>query len=135
MNISFNRFFLQNSIIAKLWSSFQSTIKNFSTIIDSKSKKFLMSKDRIRLMRFCQFATQFTIWFLNDDCFKTWNFLCICFFIWSSIYLYLMIKSCKIFLMKIDIHFEKMYVLIQTRIASFTLSILWIILTICFFFV
>jgi hypothetical protein len=36
--------------------------------------------------------------------------------------------------MKVNINFEKMYVLIKTRIASFILSILWVILTIYFFF-
>jgi hypothetical protein len=93
-----------------------------------------MSKIRIRLLRFFQFITQFSIWFLNDDCFKIWNFSCICFFIWSSIFLYLMIKSCKISFMRADINFEKMYVLIEAWIALSTLNILWVILTICFFF-
>jgi hypothetical protein len=124
--------------IIQLWqnveSHFRSTIKNFSTNIVLKSKKFLISKIRIRLLKFFQFITQISIWFLNDDCFSAWNFLCICFLIWSSIFLYLMIKSCNISLMKTNIIFEKMYVLIKTRIASFILSIFWMILTICFSF-
>jgi hypothetical protein len=33
-------------------------------------KKFLISKVRIRLLRFSQFVTQISIWFLNDDCFN-----------------------------------------------------------------
>jgi hypothetical protein len=64
---------------------FRSAIKNFSTNIVSKSKKFLISKVRIRLLRFSQFVIQISIWFLNDDCFNAWNFSCICFLIWSSI--------------------------------------------------
>jgi hypothetical protein len=112
----------------------RSTIKNFSTNIVSKSKKFLISKVRIRLLRFSQFATQISIWFLNDDCFNAWNFSCICFLIWSSIFLYLMIKTCIIFLMKANINFEKMYVLIDARIASFILNILCVIFVTCFFF-
>jgi hypothetical protein len=91
-------------------------------------------KVKIRFLRFSQFVIQISIWFLNDDCFNTWNFSCICFLIWSSIFLYLMIKSCNISLMSANINFEKMYVLIKARIASFILSILWVILTICFFF-
>ncbi len=113
---------------------FRSTIKNFSTNIVSKSKKFLISKIKIRLLRFSQFVTQISIWFLNDDCFNAWNFSCICFLIWSSIFLYLMIKTCNIFLMKANINFEKMYILIEARIASFILSILWVIFAICFSF-
>ncbi len=87
---------------------FRSTIKNFSTNIVSKSKKFLTSKIRIRFLRFFQFVIQISIWFLNDDYFNAWNFSCICFLIWSSIFLYLMIKSCNIFRMKIDINFDEM---------------------------
>jgi hypothetical protein len=113
---------------------FRSMIKNFSTNIVSKSKKFLISKIKIRFLRLSQFVIQISIWFLNHDCFNVWNFSCICFLIWSSIFLYLMIKNCNIFLMKANINFEKMYVLIEARIASFILSILWVILTICFFF-
>ncbi len=113
---------------------FRSTIKNFSTNIVSKSKKFLISKVKIRFLRFFQFVIQISIWFLNDDCFNAWNFSCIYFLIWSSIFLYLIIKNCNIFLMKTNINFEKMYILIETRTVSFTLSILWVILTICFFF-
>jgi hypothetical protein len=113
---------------------FRSTIKNFSTNIVSKSKKFLISKVKIRLLRFSQFVIQISIWFLNDDCFNAWNFSCICFLIWSSIFLYLMIKNCNISLMKTNINFEEMYVLIKARIASFTLNIFWMILTICFSF-
>jgi hypothetical protein len=113
---------------------FRSTIKNFSTNIVSKSKKFLISKIRIRLLRFFQFVVQISIWFLNNDYFNAWNFSCIYFLIWSSIFLYLVIKICNIFLMKTNINFEKMYVLIKARIASFILSILWVIFAICFFF-
>jgi hypothetical protein len=113
---------------------FRSTIKNFSTNIVSKSKKFLISKIKIRFLRFSQFVIPISIWFLNDDCFSAWNFSCICFLIWSSIFLYLIIKTCNIFLMKTNINFEKMYVLIEARIASFILSILWVIFAICFFF-
>jgi hypothetical protein len=113
---------------------FWSTIKNFSTNIVSKSKKFLISKIKIRLLRFSQFVTQISIWFLNDDCFNAWNFSCIYFLIWSSIFLYLMIKTCNIFLMKANINFERMYVLIEARIASSILSIFWVIFAICFSF-
>jgi hypothetical protein len=87
---------------------FRSTIKNFSTNIVSKSKKFLISKIKIRLLRFFQFVTQISIWFLNDDCFNAWNFLCICFLIWSSIFLYLVIKNCNISRLKANINFEEM---------------------------
>jgi hypothetical protein len=97
----------------------------FSKNIVWKSKKSLMSKVKIRLLRFFQFVTQISIWFLNDDYFNAWNF--------SSIFLYLMIKNCNIFLMKTNINFEIMYDLIEARIVSFILSILWMILTICFF--
>jgi hypothetical protein len=86
---------------------FRSTIKNFSTNIVSKSKKFLISKVRIRFLRFSQFVTQISIWFLNDDCFNAWNFSCIYFLIWSSIFLYLMIKNCNIFLIKTNIISKK----------------------------
>jgi hypothetical protein len=113
---------------------FRSAIKNFSTNIVSKAKKFLISKVRIRLLRFFQFVTQISSWFLNDDCFNAWSFLCICFLIWSSIFLYLMIKICNISLMKANINFERMYVLIEARIASFILSILWVIFATCFSF-
>jgi hypothetical protein len=113
---------------------FRSTIKNFSTNIVSKSKIFSISKIKIRFLRFSQFATQISIWFLNDDCFNAWNFSCICFLIWSSIFLYLMIKICNISLMKTNINFERKYVLIETRIASFILSILWVIFATCFCF-
>jgi hypothetical protein len=85
-------------------------------------------------LRFFQFVIQISIWFLNDDCFNAWNFSCIYFLIWSSIFLYLMIKICNIFLMKTNINFERMYVLIEARIASFILSILWMIFAICFVF-
>jgi hypothetical protein len=87
---------------------FRSTIKNFSTNIVFESKKFLISKVRIRFLRFFQFVIQISIWFLNDDCFNAWNFSCICFLIWSSIFLYLMIKSCNIFRMKANINFDEM---------------------------
>jgi hypothetical protein len=60
---------------------FQLTIKNSSTNIVSKSKKSLMSKIRMRLLKFFQLITQVSIWFLNDDCFNAWNFSCNCFFI------------------------------------------------------
>jgi hypothetical protein len=113
---------------------FRSTFKNFSTNIVSKSKKSLMSKVKMRFLRFSQLITQISIWFLNDDCFNVWNFSCNCFFIWSSIFLYLMIKSCNIFFMKIDIISKRIYDLAKTRIASSILSILWEILTISFFF-
>jgi hypothetical protein len=96
---------------------FRSTIKNFSTNIISKSKKFLISKIKIRLLRFVQFVIQISIWFLNDDYFNDWNLSCICFLIWSSIFLYLMIKNYNIFLMKTNINFEKMYILIEARIV------------------
>jgi hypothetical protein len=113
---------------------FRSTIKNFSTNIVSKSKKFLISKIKNRLLKFSQFVTQISIWFLNDDCFNVWNFSCIYFLIWSSIFSYLMIKTCNIFLIKTNINFEKMYVLIEARIASLILNIFWMIFAICFFF-
>jgi hypothetical protein len=113
---------------------FRSTIKNFSTNIVSKSKKSLMSKVRMRLLRFSQSATQVSIWFLNDDCFNAWNFSCNCFFIWSSIFLYLMIKNCNISFMKADIISKRIYDFAKTRIVSFILSILWEILTINFSF-
>jgi hypothetical protein len=60
---------------------FRSTIKNFSTNIVSKSKKSLMSKVKMRLLRFFQSIIQVSIWFLNDNCFNVWNFSCNCFFI------------------------------------------------------
>ncbi len=113
---------------------FRSTIKIFSTNIVSKSKKFLISKIKIRLLRFSQFVIQISIWFLNDDCFSVLNFSCIYFLIWSSIFLYLMIKTCNISLMKTNINFERMYVLIEARIVSSILSIFWVIFAICFFF-
>ncbi len=113
---------------------FRSTIKNFSTNIVSKSKKSLMSKVRMRFLRFSQSAIHVSIWFLNDDYFNAWNFSCNCFFIWSSIFLYLMIKSCNIFFMKVDIISKRIYDLAKTRIASSILSILWEILTINFSF-
>jgi hypothetical protein len=113
---------------------FRSTIKNFSTNIVSKSKKFLMSKIRMRLLRFFQSIIQISIWFFNDDYFNAWNFSCNCFFIWSSIFLYLMIKYCNISFMKIDIISKKIYDFAKTRIASFILNIFWVILTISFFF-
>jgi hypothetical protein len=87
---------------------FRSTIKNFSMNIVSKSKKFLISKIKIQLLRFFQFVSQISIWFLNDDCFNVWNFSCICFLTWLSIFLYLMIKSCNIFRMKRNINFDEM---------------------------
>jgi hypothetical protein len=86
---------------------FQSTIKNFSTSIVSKSKKFLMSKIKMRFWRFFQSITQISIWFLNDDCFNAWNFSCNYFFIWSSIFLYLMIKNCNIFFYENWHHLEE----------------------------
>jgi hypothetical protein len=98
--------------IIQLWQNvevhFRSTIKNFSTNIVSKSKKFLISKIKIRFLRFFQFVTQISIWFLNDDCFNAWNFSCIYFLIWLSIFLYLMIKSCNISRMKANINFDEM---------------------------
>jgi hypothetical protein len=87
---------------------FRSTVKNFSTNIVSKSKKFLISKVKIRLLKFFQFVIQISIWFLNDDCFNVWNFSCIYFLIWSSIFLYLMIQNCNIFRMKTNINFDEM---------------------------
>ncbi len=87
---------------------FRFAVKNFSTNIVSESKKFLMFKLRMRFLRFFQFVIQISIWFLNDDYFNAWNFSCICFLIWSSIFLYLMIKSCNIFRMKTNINFDKM---------------------------
>jgi hypothetical protein len=87
---------------------FRFVIKNFSTNIVSESKKFLMSKFKMRFLRFSQFVTQISIWFLNDDCFNVWNFSCICFLIWSSIFLYLVIKSCNISRMKTNISFDEM---------------------------
>ncbi len=96
---------------------FRSTIKNFSTNIVSKSKKFLMSKVRMRFLRFSQSIIQVSIWFLNDDCFNVWNFSCNYFFIWSSIFLYLMIKSCNISFMKVDIISKRIYDLAKTRIV------------------
>jgi hypothetical protein len=95
---------LSQNVEAYFWS----TIKNFSTNIVPKSKKFLISKIRIRLLKVFQFFTQISIWFLNDDCFNAWNFSCICFLIWSSIFLYLMIKTCNISLMKTNINFDEM---------------------------
>jgi hypothetical protein len=127
-------FFCKIQLSQNVEAHFRSTIKNFSTNIVSKSKKSLMSKIRMRLLKFFQSITQISIWFLNDDCFNAWNFSCNCFFIWSSIFLYLMIKSCNIFFMKIDIISKRIYDLAKTRIASFILSILWKILTINFFF-
>jgi hypothetical protein len=85
-------------------------------------------------LRFSQFVIQISIWFLNDDCFSVLNFSCIYFLIWSSIFLYLMIKTCNISLMKTNINFERMYVLIEARIVSSILSIFWVIFAICFFF-
>jgi hypothetical protein len=126
--------FCKTQLSQNVEAHFRSTIKNFSTNIVSKLKKFLISKVRIRFLRFFQFATQVWIWFLNDDCFNVWNFSCICFLIWSWIFLYLMIKSCNIFLMKANINFERMYVLAEARIASSILSILWMILISCFSF-
>ncbi len=135
MNISFNRFFFCIIQLSQnVETHFESTIKNFSTNIVSKSKKFLISKIKIRFLRFFQFVIQISIWFLNDDCFNVWNFSCIYSLIWSSIFLYLMIKIYNIFLMKTNINFERMYVLIETRIASFILSIFSVIFAICFFF-
>jgi hypothetical protein len=113
---------------------FRSTIKNSSTNIVSKSKKSLMSKIRMRFLKFSQSIIQISIWFSNDDCFNVWNLLCNYFFIWSSIFLYLMIKSCNIFFMKIDIISKRIYNLAKTRIVSSILSILWEILTISFSF-
>jgi hypothetical protein len=88
----------------------------------------------MRLLRFFQSIIQISFWFLNDDYFNTWNFSRNCFFIWSSIFLYLMIKSCNIFFMKIDIISKKIYDFAKTRIASSILNILWKILTINFSF-
>jgi hypothetical protein len=127
-------FFCKIQLSQNVEAHFRSTIKNSSTNIVSKSKKFLMSKVKMRFLRFSQSATQISIWFLNDDCFNVWNFSCNCFFIWSSIFLYLMIKNCNISLMKIDIISKKIYDLAKTRIASFILNIFWEILTINFFF-
>ncbi len=79
---------------------FRFVVKNSSTNIVSKSKKFLIFKLRMRFLRFSQFVTQISIWFLNYDCFSAWNFLCICFLIWSSIFLYFVIQSCNISRMK-----------------------------------
>jgi hypothetical protein len=98
----------------KIWLSqnmkihFRFAVKNFSTNIVSELKKSLMFKLRMRLLKFFQFVIQISIWFLNDDCFNAWNFSCICFLIWSSIFLYLMIKSCNIFRMKTNINFDEM---------------------------
>jgi hypothetical protein len=127
-------FFYKIQLSQNVEIHFRSTIKNFSINIVSKSKKFLMSKVKIRLLRFFQSITQVSIWFLNHNCFNAWNFSCNRFFIWSSIFLYLMIKSCKFFFIKIDIISKKIYDLAKTRIVSFILSIFWKILTINFFF-
>ncbi len=127
-------FFCKIQLSQNVEVHFRSTIKNFSTNIVSKSKKSLMSKVRMRFLRFFQSFIQISIWFLNDDYFNAWNFSCNCFFIWSSIFLYLMIKSCNISFMKINIISKKIYDLAKTRIASSILSILWEILTISFFF-
>jgi hypothetical protein len=127
-------FFCKIQLSQNVEIHFRSTIKNFSTNIVSKLKKFLMSKIKMRFLRFFQAIIQVSIWFLNDDCFNVWNFSCNCFFIWSSIFLYLMIKSRNIFFMKADIISKKIYNLAKTRIVSFILSILWEILTIYFSF-
>jgi hypothetical protein len=108
MNVSFNRSFLHNSIIAERWSSFSINDQKISDEHRFEMKKFLISKIKIRFLRFSQFVTQISIWFLNDDCFNIWNFSCICFLIWSSIFLYLMIKSCNISRMKTNINFDEM---------------------------
>jgi hypothetical protein len=127
-------FFCKIQLSQNVEAHFRSTIKNFSTNIVSKSKKFLMSKVKMRFLRFSQSIIQISIWFLNDDYLNAWNFSCNCFFIWSSIFLYLMIKSCNISFMKVDIISKKIYDLAKTRIASSILSIFWKILTISFFF-
>jgi hypothetical protein len=127
-------FFCKIQLSQNVETHFRSTIKNFSTNIVSKSKKSLMSKVKMRFLRFLQSITQVSIWILNHDCFNTWNFSCNCFFIWSSIFLYLMIKNYNIPFMKIDIVSKKIYDFVKTRIASFILNIFWEILTINFFF-
>jgi hypothetical protein len=74
-------FFCKIQLLQNVETYFRSTIKNFSTNIVSKSKKFLISKVKIRFLRFFQFIIQISIWFLNDDCFNASNFSCICFLI------------------------------------------------------
>jgi hypothetical protein len=127
-------FFCKIQLSQNVEAHFRSTIKKFSTNMISKSKKFLRSKIRMRFLRFFQSITQVSIWFLNDDCFNAWNFSCNCFFIWSSIFLYLMIKNYNISFMKADIISKKIYDFAKTRIASFILSIFWKILTMSFSF-
>jgi hypothetical protein len=127
-------FFCKIQLSQNVEAHFRSTIKNFSKNIISKSKKFLISKIRMRFLKFFQLIIQVSIWFLNDNCFNVWNFSCNYFFIWSSIFLYLMIKNCSIFFMKTDIISKKIYDFAKTRIVSFILNILWKILTINFFF-
>jgi hypothetical protein len=100
--------FLQNSIIAEHESSFSIYCQKFLDEHCLRIEKFLMFKLRMRFLRFSQFVIQISIWFLNDDCFNVWNFSCICFLIWSSIFLYLMIKNCNIFRMKANISFDEM---------------------------
>jgi hypothetical protein len=86
---------------------FRFVVKNFSMNIVSELKKFLIFKLRMRFLKFFQFATQISIWFLNDNCFNVWNFSCIYFLIWSSIFLYLVIKNCNISRMKTNINFDE----------------------------
>jgi hypothetical protein len=74
-------FFCKIQLSQNVEAHFRSTIKNSSTNIVSKSKKFLMSKVRIRFLKFFQSIIQVSIWFLNDDYFNVWNFSCNYFFI------------------------------------------------------
>jgi hypothetical protein len=57
-------FFCKTQLSQNVEAHFRSMIKNFSTNIVSKSKKFLMSKIRIRFLRFSQFVIQFSIVFI-----------------------------------------------------------------------
>ncbi len=120
---------LSQNVEARFWF----VIRNFSTNIISKSKKSLIFNQLIRILRVSHLITQDSIQFLNDDYFKTWKISWICFFIWSSTFLYLTIKSCKIFLIKDDIIFEKIYIFANVLIVSFILIIFWVIFDICFF--
>ncbi len=112
---------------------FRFAVRNFSTIIVSKSKIFLILNWLIRVLKVSHSIIQNLIRFLNDDCFRTWKISYIYLFIWSSIFLYLTIKSCKISRMRNDIIFERIYIFANVLIISFILIILWMIFDICFF--
>jgi hypothetical protein len=58
-------FFCKIQLSQNVETHFRSTIKNFSTNIVSKSKNVLMSKVRMRFLRFFQSIIQVSIWFLN----------------------------------------------------------------------